>query len=161
MVSSFYSKKLFLRASKIIHKSSHLHQLARFVTEEAVCLMFKINLEDIYSVECWRYIVYVHAKGLSKFVSYADFPPIVGVAAPTALDCIKWRKRWRKTHDYYHRKQAPAWWADFFISEFYRASSKLVLSSWGDLVNSIKFAFPEETLQKLRVSYEEALVISH
>ncbi|HLO87716.1 MAG TPA: hypothetical protein VK203_22295 [Nostocaceae cyanobacterium] len=159
MVSSFHSKKLILRASKIVHKSSHLHQLARFVTEEAVCLMYKIKLEDIYSVECWRYVVYVHAKGLSKFISYADFPPIVGVAPPTPLDCIKWRKRWRKSHDFDHRKQAPTWWAEFYTSELLRATSEAVLSSWGELVNLIKFAFSEETLQQLRSSYHQETAI--
>ena len=55
--------------------------------------MFNIQPEDIYVVECWRYIVYVHAKGVSKFVSYADFPPIVGVTPPSKVDIIKWRRR--------------------------------------------------------------------
>ncbi len=79
MLTSLKPKTLIIRESKIIHKSPIINPLARFVTEKAVCLMFNIKLEDIYDLRCWRYIVYVHAKGLSKFVSYADFPPIVGV----------------------------------------------------------------------------------
>lgn len=155
MVSSLLTKMLVIRTSKIVYKSATPHQLARFVSEEAVCLMFRIGFEDIYTVECWRHIVYIHAKGVSKFVSYADFPPIVGVTPPTALDCIKWRKRWRKTHDHAYKKQAPYWWAEFFTNEFRQASSESVLSSWGQLVELIKFAFAEDTLQEIRRSYHQ------
>jgi hypothetical protein len=149
MLSSLQPKKLVIRESKIVHKSSSLHPLARFVTEEAVCLMFNINLEDIYVVECWRYVVYVHAKGLSRFVSYADFPPIIGVQPPTPAEFLKWRKRWRKNNDHTQRHQAPKWWAKFFINEFSQAFSESVLCSWGNLLCSINFAFPETTLQEL------------
>jgi hypothetical protein len=153
MVSSLQLKALVIRASKIVHKSSTPHSLARFVTEEAICLIFRIGFEDIYVVECWRYVVYVHAKGVSKFVSYADFPPILGVAPPTATDFIKWRKRWRQQNDYAYKKQAPEWWAEFFAVEFWQALSESVLYSWGKLVGLITFAFHEDTLQELRKSY--------
>ncbi|QLE54370.1 hypothetical protein [Nostoc sp. TCL26-01] len=146
MVSSLQGKALAIRASKIIHKSFTPHPLARFVTEEAICLMFRIAFDDIYTVECWRYVVYVHAKGVSSFVSYADFPPIVGVQAPTTRDFIKWRKRWRKNHDGVYRQQAPSWWAEFFVNEFWQASSEEELHNWSQLVSLIKFAFPEDTL---------------
>ncbi|MBH8565340.1 hypothetical protein I8748_24690 [Nostoc sp. CENA67] len=155
MVSSLKAKRLVIRESKIVHKSLTPHRLARFVTEEAVCLMFQINFEDIYTVECWRYVVYVHAKGVSKFVSYASFPPIVGVQLPTESDFIKWRKRWRKQHEGDYRKQAPKWWADFFIQEFWQANSESVLYSWRELIELINFAFHEDTLQQLRNSYQQ------
>ncbi|MBD2570257.1 hypothetical protein [Anabaena lutea] len=161
MVSSLKPKTTSIRTSKIVHKSSTLHQLTRFVTEDAVCVMFKINFEDIYKVECWRYVVYVHGKGLSKFVSYADFPPIISVDSPTTSDCIKWRKRWRKYSNYTQRKHAPSWWGVFFTRQFCEASSESVLYSWGQLIALIKFAFSEETLQELRRSYcqEKALLL--
>jgi len=153
MVSSLKPRALVIRASKIVHKSSLQHPLARFVTEEAICLMFRIGFGDIHTIECWRYVVYVNAKGISRFVSYADFPPILGVAPPTPSEFIRWRRRWRKQHDYAERKQAPEWWAEFFMNEFWQALSQDTLQSWGELVGLIKFAFPEETLQELRKSY--------
>ncbi|MFK0732949.1 MAG: hypothetical protein ACFKPT_07505 [Gloeotrichia echinulata GP01] len=163
MVSSFKPKTLVIRASKIVHKSSTLHPLTRFVTEEAVCLMFNIRLEDIYTVQCWRYIVYVHAKGLSQFVSYADFPPIVGVKPPTPAEIVKWRRRWRQQHDDAQRQHAPRWWKEFFAEEFCQAFSEPILYSWGKLIGLIKFAFSEETLQTLRNNYrqEKSLFIYH
>ncbi len=159
MLSSLQPKTLVIRESKILHKSPIINPLARFVTEEAVCLMFNIKLEDIYSVQCWRYIVYIHAKGLSKFVSYADFPPIVGVAPPTTRECVKWRRRWRKQNSPAYRKQAPKWWADFFAHEFWQSLSKSALYDWGKLVGLIKFAFSEDILQQLRQSYRQELVV--
>ncbi|MBD2691499.1 hypothetical protein [Anabaena catenula] len=155
MVSSLKPKTTPIRTSKIVHKSSTLHQLTRFVTEDAVCVMFKISFEDIYTVECWRYVVYVHGKGLSKFVSYADFPPIISVDSPTTSDCIKWRKRWRKCHNYCQRKQAPSWWTEFFTLEFGEASSESMLSSWWQLIGLINFAFSQETLQQLQNSHRQ------
>jgi hypothetical protein len=159
MVSSFKPKAIAIRPSKIVHKSPIIHPTARFVTEEAVSLMFNISLEDIYTVECWRFIVYIHGKGVSKFVSYADFPPIVGVEPPTVLEMVKWRKRWRKQLDASHKKQAPQWWADFFAHEFLQALSEAILYSWGQLIALIKFAFDEETLQQLRENYRQDKVL--
>ncbi len=153
MVSLLQEKTLAIRESKIVHKSPVIQNLARFVTEEAVCLMFNLSLEDIYTVECWRYIVYVHAKGVSKFISYADFPPIVAVQPPTQSECVKWRKRWRKQLEPKLKKQAPSWWAKFFKAEFSQALNESILYAWGKLIATIKFAFDEETLQELRESY--------
>jgi hypothetical protein len=61
MVSSLKPKALVIRESKIAHKSPIRHSSSRFVTEDAVTIIFNINFENIYVVECWRYIVYVHA----------------------------------------------------------------------------------------------------
>ncbi|MDM9381055.1 hypothetical protein QUB80_10100 [Chlorogloeopsis sp. ULAP01] len=161
MLSSSTLKKLVIRESKIVHKSPVINPLARFVTEEAVALMFKIKFEDIYVVECWRYVVYVHAKGVSKFVSYADFPPIVGVKPPTSAEIAKWRRRWRKHPDPARKRQAPNWWVDFFSCEFWQALSKARLSNWSELVGLIKFAFNEETLWELQQIYcEDLLMVS-
>ena len=153
MVSLLKPRKLVIKASKISYKSSEIHPLARFVTEEAVCLKFKIKFEDIYVVECWQYVVYVHGKGLSKFVSYADFPPVIGVAPPTTSEMTKWRRRWLKQHNFINSKQAPRWWAQFFAVQFNQSIAETVLYNWGKLINSIRFAFNEEILQKLRNCY--------
>ena len=163
MVSLLKPRKLVIRQSKIYYKSSEIHPLARFVTEEAVCLKFKIKFEDIYLVECWQYIVYVHGKGLSKFVSYADFPPVIGVAPPTTSEATKWRRRWLKQNSFIYSKQAPVWWARFFAIQFKQAFSDKVLYEWGKLINLIRFAFNEEILQQLRNCYrhyKELLVVS-
>ena len=163
MLSSLKPNRLFIRESKIVYKSSEIHPLARFVTEEAVCLKFNIKFEDIYTVECWQYIVYVHAKGVSKFVSYADFPPIIGVKPPTASEMAKWCRRWLKQHEFENRKQAPKWWAQFFVNKFKQAPCQKFLYDWGKLIKLIKFAFHEQILQKLRESYRlqrELLVVS-
>ncbi|MCJ8282716.1 MAG: hypothetical protein MJK14_23590 [Rivularia sp. ALOHA_DT_140] len=163
MLTSLKPRKLIIRESKISYKSSEIHPLARFVTEDAVCLKFKIKFEDIYVVECWQHIVYVHGKGLSKFVSYADFPPIIGVAPPTASEMAKWCRRWLKKHSFVSRKQAPLWWALFFAQQFKQALHETVLYEWGKLIGLIKFAFCKELLQELRRSYRqnrESLMVS-
>ncbi|BAT52421.1 hypothetical protein NOS3756_13610 [Nostoc sp. NIES-3756] len=161
MVSSLNPKAIVIRSSKIVHKSLTPHPLARFVTEEAICLMFRIGFDDIYTVECWRYVVYVHAQGVSSFVSYADFPPTVGVQPPTRADFIKWRRRWRKQHNQAHRKQAPEWWEEYFISEFWQAPTESVLHSWGELVGTIKFAFSEDTLAEIFNFYGHTSLLKH
>ncbi|MFW6357602.1 MAG: hypothetical protein ACOC0N_00080 [Chroococcales cyanobacterium] len=103
------------KKSKIYHKSSVRHDLARFVTEEAVALMFNLTPEQIYRVECWQHIVYVYGKGISRFVSYADFPPIINVELPCDKDILRWRKRWRNQ---YKSKQAPRFWQQFYTRQF-------------------------------------------
>ena len=75
--------------------SKPLHRLARFVTEEAAAIMFNLQQDEIYLVERWAYVVYVHGKGVSRFVSYADFPPILTVAPPIDKDFVYWRRRWK------------------------------------------------------------------
>jgi len=150
MLTSLKPRKLTIRASKISFQSSEIHPLARFVTEEAVCLKFKIRFEDIYDVVCWQHIVYVHGKGLSRFVSYADFPPVIRVAPPNASEMAKWCRRWLKKHDFVNRKQAPKWWSQFYTIQFNQSIYKEALYEWGNLVNLIKFAFDEEILQKMR-----------
>jgi len=88
-------------------KPKHPHRLARFVTKKTAALLCKIKSSDIYRIECWGNVVYVHGKGVSKFVSYADFGPILGVEPPSEADFVYWRKRWRKIQAPGQKNQAP------------------------------------------------------
>ena len=136
------------------HLSSQpLHRLARFVNKQAAALMFNLDENEIYRVERWAHIVYVYGKGVSKFISYADFPPIVGVATPTSQDFVYWRRRWKKRQQAAQKKQAPAFWVQFFAHQFYNAPSVPALYRWGKLIGAIKFAFAEATLQRLREAF--------
>jgi hypothetical protein len=139
--------------------SNPLHRLARFVTEKAAAMMFNLKAEEIYQVERWTNIVYVHGKGISKFVSYADFPPTVEVAPPSDKDFAFWRRRWKKRQQL-QKKQAPPFWVQFFAQQFHQSPSVNVLSNWGELIRIIKFAFGEGILQELREKYrhEKALL---
>jgi hypothetical protein len=141
--SDLGSRSQVIGESKIIHKSATVHHLARFVTEETVALLFKIAPEQIKRIECWQYVVYVHGVGVSCFVSYADFPPILAVDAPTTQDFVRWRKRWK-------RKFAPQFWQEFYTHHFQCALSIPELFGWGQLVKLVKSALSEAVLEKLR-----------
>jgi hypothetical protein len=134
--------------------SNPLHRLARFVSEKAAAMMFNLEAEEIYQVERWANIVYVHGKGISKFVSYADFPPTVEVAPPSDKDFAFWRRRWKKRQQR-QKKQAPPFWVQFFAQQFHQSPSVDVLSNWGELIGRIKFAFSEGILQELREKYRQ------
>ncbi len=140
-----------IRASKINHKSGILHPLVRFVTEETVALLFNLELDEIYRIDCWRHVVYVHGKGVSKFVSYADFPPILGVKAPTHPDFVRWRKRWK---NHWNSKLAPEFWTQFYLQQFNRAATEAKFLAWGELVAVIKLVFAESAVQQLRDAYK-------
>lgn len=129
--------------SKIVHKSPILHPLARFVTEEAAALLFNISIEEIYKITCLRYVVHVHGKGISRFVSYADFPPILNVTLPTPLDFYFWHKRWKK-------KPAQEFWKKFYIHQFEKAFSAAELLDWTNLVAKVKSLFTNSVLETLR-----------
>ncbi|MEG4021392.1 hypothetical protein [Microcoleus sp. S13C4] len=146
MIASSQLKSSTFACSKIIHKSPILHPLARFVTEETVALLFNISADEIYRIECCRYMVYVHAKGISRFVSYADFPPIVGVNAIAPQDFGRWYKRWKS-------KLAPAFWTEFYTYKFKKAVSVDTLLEWGMLVATVKSAISGAALQQLRDVY--------
>jgi hypothetical protein len=146
MIAASPPKSSHLPCSKILHKSPVLHPLARFVTEETVALLFNISPDKIYRIDCYRHVVYVHAKGISRFVSYADFPPLVGVALPNGQDFWRWRKRWKG-------KIAPEFWVNFYIYQFKNAFSFEHLREWGMLVGKIKSEFSQEILQDLRDVY--------
>jgi hypothetical protein len=146
MIAAFGLKSSTLVCSKIIHKSPVLHPLARFVTEETVALLFNISTDQIYRIECCRYMVYVHAKGISRFVSYADFPPILQVELPKLQDFCRWYKRWKG-------KKAPDFWTQFYIHQFKYATTADKQLAWGLLVAAVKSLFSETALQQLRDAY--------
>jgi len=148
MIASSQLKSSTFACSKIIHKSPILHPLARFVTEETVALLFNISTDEIYRIECCRYMVYVHAKGISRFVSYADFPPILGVNAIAPQDFGRWYKRWKS-------KLAPAFWTEFYTYKFKKAVSVDSLLEWGKLVATIKSVISGGALQQLRDVYAQ------
>ncbi len=148
MISETPAKSRTIAESKIIHKSPILHPLARFVTEETVALLFNIAVDDIYRIECCRYMVYLHAKHISRFVSYADFPPIVEVNEPALQDFGRWYKRWKS-------KLAPTFWTKFYTHKFRDAVSVDSLLEWGMLVAKVKSAMSGAALQQLRDVYTQ------
>ena len=152
MVSTLEVRSHVIRESKIIHKSPVLHPLARFVTEETVAMMFNITLAQIDRVECWKNMVYIHAQGVSRFVSYADFPAILDVQAPENQDFVRWRKRWRKR---WHSHLAPEFWQRFYTEHFRNAESLAQLYHWGKLVNVIKSLLSETVIEQLRSIFIE------
>lgn len=147
MISKSQSQSIFITQSQIIYKSNSYHPFARFVTAETVALMFDLYPHQIYRIECWRYTVYVHAQGVSRFVSYADFPPILGVQAPNSSDFRRWRRRWYKRWRY---QLAPEFWTKFFAYQFQQAASTAKRSDWGELVGQVKSLMSETELYKLR-----------
>ncbi|MEG4011255.1 MULTISPECIES: hypothetical protein [unclassified Microcoleus] len=148
MISENQSKSPAIAESKIIHKSPILHPLARFVTEETVALLFDIAVDEIYRIECCRYMVYVHAKHISRFVSYADFPPIIEVKPIALQDFGRWYKRWKS-------KLAPAFWTKFYTHKFKKAVSVDRLLEWGFLVANVKSVISGAALQQLRDVYAQ------
>ena len=152
MVSTPNAKKPVITQSKINHKSPVLHQLVRFVTEETVALLFNLQPDEIYRIDCWRHVVYVHGKGVSKFVSYADFPPQIGVETPTNQDFGRWRKRWRNR---WKLSLAPKFWTKFYTDQFSHASTESHLLAWGQLVAVIKSALSATAVQQLREAYKQ------
>lgn len=152
MVSTPSAKKPVITQSKINHKSPVLHPLVRFVTEETVALLFDLQPDEIYRIDCWRHVVYVHAKGVSKFVSYADFPPQIGVETPTNQDFVRWRKRWRKRWEV---SLAPKFWTKFYTYQFKQAATESKLLAWGKLVAIIKSVISDTALQQMRDIYKQ------
>ena len=148
MIAAFELKSSTFACSKIIHKSPVLHPLARFVTEETVALLFNISPHEIYRIECCHNMVYVHAKGISRFVSYADFPPILEVKRPCVQDFVGWYKRWKRT-------QAPEFWTKFYTYNFKAAVSVDSLLEWGKLVATVKSVISASALQQLRDVYAQ------
>ncbi|MGL4499588.1 MAG: hypothetical protein ACRC78_19345 [Planktothrix sp.] len=83
MIATLTANAPVITESKIIHKSSILHPLARFVTEQTVALMFNLQLEQIYQIQCWRYVVYVHGQ-------WGQLVGLVKTAiAPSAIEILR------------------------------------------------------------------------
>ncbi len=81
----------------MIATSQQVHPLARFVTPEAIALHLNIEVARIKEIRLWPNVILVVAQGLTRFVSYADMPPIIEVKAPQTQDFSRWRKRWNKS----------------------------------------------------------------
>jgi hypothetical protein len=132
-------------------KATPVHPLARFVSKEAIALHLKIEVKQIKDIRCWPNVILVVAEGLSKFVSYADLPPILGVEPPTNQDFVYWRKRWKTLKT----KQAPDFWLRFYANMFGQSQSVAELYQWGQLISVIKLALSEKAVQTLRSIYAE------
>ncbi|GAB1537879.1 hypothetical protein NUACC21_05340 [Scytonema sp. NUACC21] len=64
------------------------HTLAKFVTVEAVALRLNIEATRIKEIRLWNHVILVVAQGLSRFVSYADIPPILDTASPVEKEML-------------------------------------------------------------------------
>ena len=71
------------------------------------------------------------------FVSYADLPPIVGVALPNHRDVRAWRKRWKK---YDHT--APLFWHNFYADKLRQVTTMAELQAWEEVLSYINFGLP-------------------
>lgn len=132
-------------------EAKYIHPLARFVTKEAIALLLKVDISKIREIRCWARVILVVGERLSKFVSYADLPPILAKEAPNNTDIIRWRKRWQK-----HNRQAPQFWVEFYQQKFERAITINQLQAWGRIIGKIKFAFSSAALQQLRDCYSQS-----
>ncbi|KJH73386.1 hypothetical protein [Aliterella atlantica] len=132
-------------------QSKYVHPLARFVSEEAIALILKVPVEKIREIRCWARVILVVGQGLSRFVSYADLPPVVGVEAPTRQDFTYWSKRWRKLKI----KHAPDFWATFYANRFGQCRDIAELFNWGQLLGTIKLLLSEQIIIALRSIYVE------
>lgn len=129
-------------------ESRSVHHLARFVTREAIALLLNLKPQEIYRIDCWRYVIHVVGKGVSTFVSYADLPPILDVEPPTPKDFLTWRKRWKK-----NKYQAPQFWVQFYAQKFTTVPTLREMYNWGELVGRLKSVLPEAALEWLRSVY--------
>jgi hypothetical protein len=110
---------------------------SRFVTKAAVAMHLKRSIDEIYKVNCWRYVVHVVGKKTSTFVSYADLPPIIGVALPNHRDVRAWRKRWKK---YDHT--APLFWHNFYAEKLRQVTTMEELQAWEEVLSYVGFGLP-------------------
>ncbi len=94
-------------------ESKAVHHLAQFVTREAISFLLNLKPHEIYRIDCWQHVIHVVGKGVSTFVSYADFPPILGVEPPSPKDFLSWRKRWKQ-----NKNKAPQFWLEFYARKF-------------------------------------------
>jgi hypothetical protein len=120
------------------------HPLTRYVSEESIALLLERSPQEIRRIDCWRHVIHVVAPGLSTFVSYADLPPLLGVAVPVATDVRLWRRRWR-TKDYL----APKFWREFYGQKLAAAKDLGEMSAWDELIAYIAFGLSDRDRQYL------------
>ncbi|OKH51406.1 hypothetical protein NIES2101_18695 [Calothrix sp. HK-06] len=135
-----------IRVSKIAYKSPFIHPLARFVTEEAIAMMFNIQIEEIKRIDCYCYVAYVHGANISRFISYADFPPPPVVGANFSQVFWRWRRRWKKR---WNSKYAPDWWQNYYIDQIQQSNSSEYLLEWWKMLLLIKSALSAEAWLKI------------
>lgn len=100
----------------------------------------------------------MHAQGMSRFVSYADLPPILGVESPKGLDFGYWKRRMASLKERF----APDFWVDFYGDKFHQAVSVAELLEWGELVGAIKLMLSAIALESLRKVYaQEKHLLEH
>lgn len=150
MIPSKTEKRQVDRRSKIGYKFTKAHRLLKFVTEKTVAFLFGISVEQIYRIECWQHVVYVHAKGVSRFVSYADFPPVIATEKPGEGEFSYWCKRWLKK---WKQTKAPEFWVKFYTNKFIESRDIEQLREWGNLIAVFKKLFEEVDLERLRENY--------
>lgn len=102
-------------------------------------IFFSAYLDNCY------HIIFV-ALNQTFFVSYADFPPILGVEAPKTQDFGRWYKRWKG-------KTAPDFWTQFYAHQFKNARSNSRQLAWGRLVAEVKSLLSNTALKQLRDAY--------
>jgi hypothetical protein len=113
---------------------------SRFATKAAVAMHLKRSTDEIYKISCWRYVVHVVGKKTSTFVSYADLPPIIGVALPNHRDVRAWRKRWKK-----YDQIAPLFWHNFYMDKLRQVTTMQELQAWEEVLSYINFGLPESS----------------
>jgi hypothetical protein len=117
---------------------------SRFVTKAAVVMHLKRSTDEIYKVNCWRYVVHVVGKKTSTFVSYADLPPIIGVALPNHRDVRAWRKRWKK-----YDNTAPLFWYSFYAEKLRQVTTMEELQAWEEVLSYVGFGLPAASRTEL------------
>jgi hypothetical protein len=140
-----------ITAAKINHRGRILHPFERFVAAETVAFMFGLPAEEIYRIDCWRYVVYVHGKGISRFVSYADFPPTIGVERLEMRDFKRWERRW------YNRskvRKAPNFWVQYYCDRLQKTTSIDQLEEWWETIDQFEAQWTETARQELQACYQ-------
>jgi len=133
------------------NKSTAAHPLSRFVSREALGFHLGIKSENIYKISCWRHVIHVVGKSKSRFVSYADMPPILGVEPPKKSDFAKWKKR-IKTRK---QKYVPKFWAQFYVKKIEESNSIQTLLNWQNLVSQCKSLISLEGVEKINQALAE------
>jgi hypothetical protein len=136
---------------KISHRARILHPFERFVREETVTLMFDLPNEEIYRIDCWRYVVYVHGKGISRFVSYADFPPTEGEKGMEARDFKRWERSWYKRSKV---RKAPSFWVKYYCHQMQQADSIEDLERWWETIARFERQWTEKGRRELQTCYQ-------
>lgn len=120
------------------------HPQTRFVCVQSIALLLGKSAPSIQRIDCWRRVIHVVGPGFSTFVSYADLPPILGVAVPHSGDRLLWRRRWRSRSGL-----APACWKIFYAQQLGAAASPVDLWAWTALIDRLGFVWTNADRQEL------------